>query len=212
MVLARSALEASVVSAWLNQPGIEVAERIKRGLCEQLYSAMELVRLGVEDDPRERLERWKATASALGWTAITNRAKPVLDGTTRPSVARGIEELIVGDGNWCLGRVEWSYLSSVSHVTWYGLRQAMGEPGPDDPSGMAAVSYGTSSRSVLVQALCVMRALRSTATRRFALLAWEDEGWERASRAAALHELGLLRAHVPATVGRSGGLDAAAGT
>jgi hypothetical protein len=196
MVMARSALEASVVSAWLNEPGIEVAERVRRGLCEQLYSAMELVRLKLEDDARKRVERWKATATALGWTAVTNRPKPAVESTNRPSVPRGIDTLVVGEGEWSLGRVEWSYLSSVSHVTWYGLRQALTESQPDDPTAMATVAYGTSSQSVLVQALCVMRALRSTATRRFVLAGWEDEGWARASRIAAQHELGLLRAHV----------------
>jgi hypothetical protein len=213
MVVARSALEASVVSAWLNQPGIEVAERVRRGLCEQLYSAMELVRLKLEDDARERVERWKAIAMDLGWTAITNRSKPVVESTTRPSVPRGIDELIVGDGKWSLGRVEWSFLSALSHVTWYGLRQALPESAPDDLTGMATVAYGTSSRSVLVQALCVMRALRRTATRRFVLVGWEDEGWERASRAAAHHELGLLRAHVSAgAAARPGGSGSTAGT
>src|ERR1700722_13437021 len=45
LVVARSVFDASVVAAWLNDPKADATDRVKRGLCEQLYSAMELVRL-----------------------------------------------------------------------------------------------------------------------------------------------------------------------
>lgn len=60
--------DACVVAAWLNDPKADVTERVKRGLCEQLYSAMELVRLRLEDDAAERRDYWKACAASLGWT------------------------------------------------------------------------------------------------------------------------------------------------
>jgi hypothetical protein len=41
LVLARAALEASVVCAWLNEDGVARDERVKRGFSEYLYSAVE---------------------------------------------------------------------------------------------------------------------------------------------------------------------------
>jgi hypothetical protein len=41
LVLARSALESSVICWWLSEPGIARDERIKRGLSEYIYSAVE---------------------------------------------------------------------------------------------------------------------------------------------------------------------------
>lgn len=156
LVVARSVFDACVVAAWLNDPKADATERVKRGLCEQLYSAMELVRLGLEYDAAERRDFWKARAASLGWTVKPN-AKPVIDGTSRPSVPFAIAELLVGDGEATIGKAQWSYLSSVSHVTWYGLREAL--PSTAAPPGIVPrpASYGTTSSSVRVQAVCVLR-------------------------------------------------------
>jgi hypothetical protein len=86
LVLARSALEGSVVSAWLSEPGITPLDRIKRGLCERLYSANEVKRLNLESDAPERVAELQADAASFGWEAKFDRGKPVVDGTTRPSV------------------------------------------------------------------------------------------------------------------------------
>jgi len=150
--------DASVVAAWLNNPKADATERVKRGLCEQLYSAMELVRLRLEDDAAERRDFWKACAAALGWTANVSSNKPVIDGTSRPSVPRGLSELLVDDGEARIGRAQWSYLSSVSHVTWYGLRQAITSAAPSPAPSPGLASYGTtSSKGSRVRA---MRRLR----------------------------------------------------
>jgi hypothetical protein len=50
--LARAALEAAGTSAWLCELGIPVLERMKRGLCELLYSATEIERLELETEGR----------------------------------------------------------------------------------------------------------------------------------------------------------------
>jgi hypothetical protein len=68
-VLARAAFESATVSAWLNEPRIGVRERIRRGLCEQLYSAREVHDLGIVDDSLERVDEWVAVATAFGWAA-----------------------------------------------------------------------------------------------------------------------------------------------
>lgn len=195
LVVARSVFDASVVAAWLNDPKADATERVKRGLCEQLYNAMELVRLRLEDDAAERRDAWKARAKSLGWTVKTPNNKPVIDGTSRPSVPSGIGELLVGDGEARIGRAQWSYLSAVSHVTWYGLRQALPSTAPPPGLGPGLVTYGTTSSSVRAQALCVLIALRKAADARFVLMGWADEDWRAACGRAQQHELALMRAY-----------------
>jgi hypothetical protein len=201
LVVARSVLEACVVAAWLNDPKkVDVAERVKRGLCEQLYSAMELVRLRLEENApernvAERREYWKARAASLGWTVEVSNNKPVVDGTSRPSVPSGIADLLVGDGEARMGRTQWSYLSSVSHVTWYGLRQAITSPAPAPRLRPGIATYGTTSSSLRTQALCVLIALRKAADARFLLMGWADEDWRGACARAHQHELMLMQAH-----------------
>ncbi|HUB73510.1 MAG TPA: hypothetical protein VL979_05695 [Solirubrobacteraceae bacterium] len=195
LVVARSVFDACVVAAWLNDPKADATERIKRGLCEQLYSAMELVRLRLEDDAAERRDFWKARAAALGWTVKVANNKPVIDGTSRPSVPKGLSELLVGDAEARIGRAQWSYLSSVSHVTWYGLRQAITSAAPSPAPSAGLASYGTTSSSVRAQAVCVLRALRKAADARFVFMGWADDDWRAASARAEQHEIALMQAH-----------------
>jgi hypothetical protein len=195
LVLVRSVLDACVVAAWLNDPKADATERVKRGLCEQLYSSMELVRLGFEDDAAERRDYWKARAAALGWTVKASTNKPAIDGTSRPSVPSGIAGLLVGDGEARIGKAQWSYLSSVSHVTWYGLRQAITSPAPTPGLGPGLVTFGTTSSSVRAQALCVLIALRKAADTRFVLMGWGDDDWRAACEGAERHERELMQAY-----------------
>jgi hypothetical protein len=55
LALARDALEASVVSFWLNERGIAYDERVRRGLSEVIYSAAEVKRLGLTDSADAKL-------------------------------------------------------------------------------------------------------------------------------------------------------------
>lgn len=194
LVVARSALESSVVSAWLNDPDIGTVDRVKRGLCEQLYSARELVRLNIEDDPQARVEHWEAVSRAFGWEPRYENGRPIVNGSKRPSVPAGIEKLLVGEGEWRIGRVQWSYLSSVSHVTWYGLRQSVVEP-PAAPgvTGLSLAGVGTTLQSVYAQAVCLVRALRRAADARFKLMGWQDAEWITAKSDAADYEVELIK-------------------
>jgi hypothetical protein len=196
LIVARSALEASVVSAWLNEPGIAPAERVKRGLCEQIYNAWELARLRVEEDADERVARWEAVAANFGWGIKRHRDKPAVDDVKRPSIPDGIDGLLMDnrEGAWRIGRVQWSYLSAVSHVTWYGLRQAITEAGAESDLGPSLVSIGITLNSVRAQAVCILKALRTAATARFTLMGWVDEEWQVASRRSAVHERELVEA------------------
>lgn len=195
LVVARSVFDACVVAAWLNDPKADATERVKRGLCEQLYSAMELVRLRLVDNATERRDFWKARATALGWTTNVSSNKPVIDGTSRPLVPKGLSELLVDDGDARIGRAQWSYLSSVSHVTWYGIREAITSAAPSPAPSPGLASYGTTSSSVRAQAVCVLRALRKAADARFVLMGWADEDWRAASTRAEQHEIALMQAH-----------------
>jgi hypothetical protein len=191
--LARGALEACTVAYWLNEPIISLEERVKRGLCEQLYSAQELVRLDIEPGALARVARWQSVAAAFGWP-FTKATKPAVGEAIRPSVPRGINDLLLKPGEWDLGRVQWCYLSAVGHVTWWGLRQSVIEP-PGEPgaAGRSLAGFGTESSAVQAQAVCILGALRNAATARFTLMGWADDEWAAACRASQAHEAILIR-------------------
>jgi hypothetical protein len=96
-----------------------------------------------------------------------------------------------------IGKLQWSRLSAVSHVTWFGLRSALmlDDGAANIATGLTTVPVGTDSSAVSVQALCVIKALRQAATARFTLMGWQDDDWNTASRLAEQHELALLRAY-----------------
>ncbi len=134
-------------------------------------------------------------SSGIGWTVKASSNKPVIDGMSRPLVPSGIAELLVGDGEARIGRTQWSYLSSVSHVTWFGLLQAITSPPPTPGLGPGLVTYGTTSWSVQANALCVLIALRKAADARFVLMGWANEDWRAACARAQHHEMPLMEAH-----------------
>lgn len=191
--LARSVLETSVVAAWLNDPAIDPCERVRRGLCEQLYSANELLRLGIEPNAKQRLKYWKNVVVGFGWSVAWDRNRPRVESSQRPSVPAGIDQLLSADDNSKLGKVEWGYLSAVDHGTWYGLRQAFLVPPQESPFGPPVAGVGTTVAGVRSQAVCVIRAVRKAATARFTLMGWLDTEWTVASQRAKQHETELIR-------------------
>jgi hypothetical protein len=196
LVLARAVLEACVVSAWLNDATVDVDERVRRALCEHLYSAMEVKRLGITDDLAERVSVWKTTAKALGWDATTpHNRKPTVGGSQRPSTADGIDALLTAGRPVQIGKAQWSYLSSVSHVTRYGLSEAISRsPGAAPTDGPTVADVWTKSTSVQLQAWCILRALKTAADARFALMGWRDEEWLAVCQQADAHGMWLFAA------------------
>lgn len=206
LALARCALESSVVSWWLSEPGIAHEERIKRGLSEYLYSATEEGWLDLGDDTSEHVEEWLARAASFRWAAtdrngkpwsLTNsRGRPFIDQISRPSVAAGITRLLVSEQDRRIGKLLWSRLSAVSHVTWFGLRSALslGDAAANIASGLSTVPVGTDISAVSLQALCILKALRQAATAHFMLMGWQDNQWTTSCRLAEQHELELFRA------------------
>jgi hypothetical protein len=198
LALARDALEASVVSFWLNEREIAYDERVKRGLCEVIYSASEVKKLGLTDDAKAALAEKEEWAAGFGWEFRFVYGKPEIDGTKRRSVPDGIRGLLVADEEAKLGRALWKRLSAVTHVTWWGLTWALDLPGVParGGAGFTTVGVGTDSSKVQLQALCIVRALRVAASERFALMGWDDAEWEDARQAAERSELLLLKALV----------------
>jgi hypothetical protein len=210
LVLARSALESSVVSAWLNEPDIAYVERVKRGLCERLYSANEIKNLELTPGAAEEVTQLEADATSFGWKSHFGRGgKPEVDKTKRPSVGNGITRLLVEDSQARIGRLLWSRLSAVTHVTWWGLQWALMLPegGPSGPGGFATVPVGTDSTRVAIQAWCALRALRAAANRRFMLMGWSDHEWQDAASRAEAYEYTLFQSAVPSPSPPASGLD-----
>ena len=188
-----------MVSAWLNQPDIAYVERVKRGLCELLYSANEVKKLELSPDAAKELTQIKADAASFGWKPHFNRGKPEVDGAKRPSVGTGITQLLVEDSQARIGGLLWSRLSAVTHVTWFGLQWAftLPEGTPSGSGGFTTVPVGTDSTRVATQAWCILRALRVAAHRRFTLMAWDDQQWKDAAGRAEAYEYILFQSASP---------------
>ena len=205
LVLARAALEASTVSWWLSESDIARDDRIKRALSEFIYAAVEEWKLKLLPKGRENVKDWIAHATNLGW-AVTDQAgdqwvrdsrgNPRVDGVSRPAPAAAIRDLLVDDLTSKIGKLQWSRLSAVSHVTFFGTRGALslGEGVSGTVSGLVTVPLGTDAIGVYLQAICIMKALRQAAAARFELMGWADGEWNAAVVRATQHEKGMLDA------------------
>jgi hypothetical protein len=195
LTLARAALESAVVSAWLSDPCVTSVERIKRGLCEMLYSANEVNELQLDSNGRERVEFWKDVGAGFGWTINNSRTKPVTDGTRRPRISDGIVDLIGRGGDSRVGDLLYSRLSAVDHVTWFGLFSAL-EPNAavrDERARTATVPITVDGAQVSAYVYYVIKVVRAAAQIRFTLMGWLDEPWGAAATAAGAIEEQLLR-------------------
>lgn len=157
------------------------------------------------------MEDFIAHATNLGWLVTgqngkpwkpgssKNRGKPQVEGVGRPEIGKGITNLLTNDSTSKLGRVEWSRLSAVSHVTFWGLRSAFDDAGAvNDPiSGRATVPVGTHGGAVSLQAVCSLKALRLAAGALFDLMGWQNDEWRAAATAAEKLERQLLDALKP---------------
>jgi hypothetical protein len=208
LVLARAALESSVVCWWLSEPGIARDERVKRGLSEYIYSAVEEQRLKLAPDSWQHVQDLIERATRLGWNVTDfdatpwkkkSRGTPRVDGVDRPSIPAGIARLLTDAETSKIGKYQWSRLSAVVHVTYLGLQSAMlvGESTPSPISGQAHVPVGTDAASVYLQAVCVLKALRRTASARIQMMGWQDDEWLAATTAAELLEARMLDAVRP---------------
>lgn len=171
LTVARAGLESAVVSAWLSEPRATSIERIKRGLCELLYSANEVAALGLDSDGPDHVEFWKKAGTSFGWAVDNSRAKPIIDGTKRPRVSDGIVAAAAGDGSR-VGDLVYSRLSAVDHVTWFGLISAfdMDAAERDERSRTATVPITVDGSKVCTYAYYLVKVVRAAAQARFTLM------------------------------------------
>jgi hypothetical protein len=218
LILTRGCLQAAVVAQWLSDPTIEPMERLRRGLWEQNKSAAEWASIAGTpsdtDDATERArkenerleakeakERWADLARNYGWRIRwRNDTSPqVTSGhveknghskvlTERPWMATAIDRLLLGDGQFALGRMEWNYSSAMDHVTWYALRQSILDPPATTVEDPSLAGVGTDATSVLVRAQLMLRAIRIAANSRFVLMGWDDAYWRAAATMVEHHE------------------------
>lgn len=208
LALSRAALESSVVCSWISEPSLGRDERVRRGLSEYLYSAVEEQRLELRSDAWQHVEDLIERATRLGWSVTdangkswkrTSRGNPRVDGVARRSVPAGIAQLLTDDQTSRIGKYLWSRLSAVLHVTYFGLRSAMliQESTANPISGQASVPIGTDATSVYLQAVGILKAIRRAADARFELMGWRDHDWSAAAGAAEQLEKSLLDAARP---------------
>lgn len=168
-------------------------------MCERLYSAREVAKLGIKDDAEETFAEYLADASSFGWDPRFDQdGKPSVDGTSWPSIPDGITRLLARGARGNPGPLLWSRLSAVTHAVWWGLEWAfdLSTAKPIGP-GHATVSIGTETAKVAIPALAILRAVRASATDRFTLMGWdEDPEWQAASEEAEAHEIILYDAFI----------------
>jgi hypothetical protein len=180
----------------LNEPEVAHEDRVKRGLCERLYSANEMKNLKLDERADAVVVQLHQTAGGYGWKSRFDRDKPVVDGTKRPSIPRGISRAVAGDPQDRVGGLLWGRLSAVTHVTWFGVQWAFHESETEQVSpGLATVPLGADSTKITTQAICLIRALRVAASRRAALMGWDEgEDWREAVSRAEAFDAQLVKA------------------
>jgi len=195
LALARGALEASVISAWLSEPGITTLERIKRGLCEFLYSAREVKELNLGSNGDAKVMWWNGVAQSFGWEVVGGRGRPTIDGARRPRVGDEVTRLTGASADARIGDLLYSRFSAVDHVTWFGLMSALdiGAAERDERAGTGSVPVTVDGGRVAAYVYYVVRAVRAAAQTRFTTFGWADAEWGLAIERAGKLEEALLR-------------------
>ena len=182
LVVARAAADASVNSAWLNQPGPTVTpdERARRGLVERYHAALQRRQVpelrATADQLQEELKR---IASAFRWTLVTGDRDEDLSigGTRRPPTIPGARALLAtGDGG-APGEGEatgdggatgdgarlWEHMAQAMHGSWH-------QPEVDGPAS-------TGGR---LRAAALLHLYLRAAQNRADLMGWQSRAWEEA--------------------------------
>jgi hypothetical protein len=205
--IARGAFEAASVSAWLSDPEIDAVERLKRALCERVYSAAEVKKLTTGANSSDRLSEWTADSTAaldtlitiaatFGWSAKRDETRAwTVDGTRRPRVSDSIRWAAGSDDDSPIGDMLYVRTSAVLHSTWFGLQSGLDIQGakPGLSPGFGTVSFGTSIRAVGGVAHYVLRSVRAAATTRADFMGLADAAWQAALGAVKQLELGVAQ-------------------
>jgi hypothetical protein len=183
LILSRTSLEASANAYWLAEPGLTYTDRIKRGLWYRLHSVREELRATPEQRPLhlKRMKALGAVATHYGWVAnSTNNDAVFRDGFHRPSMKSQLNAILTGEGDHTIGQALWSYLSAVTHLTWYGIRETIIPPYPTNIGTIevTVVGVGSDSRFVNTLTTCLTKMFAAAATAHLQYMGWEsDDDW-----------------------------------
>jgi hypothetical protein len=118
LVLARAVVEASVVSAWLNDASIGVEERVRRGVVERIHSARQQQRIK-DFRPKGKQEEndMKTVAQVFGWPLHLGDSTTDIEvpGTRRPAPGPEATKVLVDIAGSTLGQTLLSYQSGIMH-------------------------------------------------------------------------------------------------
>lgn len=179
LVLSRTCIEASANAHWLSEPHLDVRDRIKRGLWYRAHSLREEPRAiaSREKVVAEHFARLQECASHYGWTLNSRNNDRVFgDGFRRPNMRDMISQMLVGEDSRDVGRALWGYLSAVTHLTWYGIRETLIPPFPsgEDPLRPTLVGVGSSSDFVNTLTVCLTLMFAKAATAHLEYMGWEN--------------------------------------
>jgi hypothetical protein len=178
----RSAVELCARAYWIMDPGIDVRNRIARGMTERLASLREQKKLPIDPEERARAARRVAgitsAARRLRFQIRTDRRGPQSIGKPRPPATELVARLMDGrDPRF--GEVLYRTYSATSHGTLYGITTHLRrEPDPTGQHELVA-KLDFDPRSVLTIAGAVVLAYQRTIDRQVALYGWDPEEWRR---------------------------------
>jgi hypothetical protein len=70
-----------------------------------------------------------------------------------------ISQMLVGEDNRDVGKALWGYLSAVTHLTWYGIRETLIAPFPTSEETLRPTLVGVGSSSEFVNSLTICLVL-----------------------------------------------------
>lgn len=191
-VLARSALEASLLASWLMDLKIGPRERIARYMTRDLADKEALERLAAatesaatETRARTRIETIVDEARRHEFRVVTSKKGKVLGIEERHPDTTSLANLYMLDGDAeldesgddGLGVIMWRLFCGIDHSSFHGLRQSIDDsagPSELDP-GTVRAAFRTASNEVLIVLTTVALAYMPAMGAYVRLMGWKDE-------------------------------------
>lgn len=209
LLVARAGLLAFAAAAWLCEPGLDVATRVKRYLVLELEDAQNLKRYGLQqmkNAGKARVQAVRDGAAHRGWEVVCNRQTRMVDQETYPATANAIAMAIGPHSPPAereIGAVVWSYLSGISHGYTFALMQsARTIDTPSAVPGLTNAAFGVNSDSVNVMAFAIAAAAITACERHLLLMGWVTPEWEAAVAAVAARFARFAQAAGPRITGQ----------
>jgi hypothetical protein len=86
--------------------------------------------------------------------------------------------ILAGEADRLVGQALWSYLSAVTHLTWYGIRSSIIPPFPTEKEalGVTLVGIGADSNFVDTLSICLTRMFATAASAHLRYMGWDSDG------------------------------------